>query len=412
MYRSRVVLCLGGRAVTAGNAASRRCCDPLIRWFSVGSAYCSEKTPPENNGAAAPPAEEKADAAHQDDNSQPPKPGHLMDILSSMKVNVSSKKKLLAMKSKSTKDKRLKTVGSVSQMFQMAGEDPKEEESVGPELEAAATAVAETFPEKKAQVESELLRQLRLHKQKAEAQRKGLLDVREKSASPELEPAASSVAETFPEKKAQIQSELLQQLRLHKQKAEAQRKGPMDLSDVISGMKVENRSQRSSWEAELKVMRNQVTVKRSQGVFSSKRLEKFPIPSVSEETTMTEYSPTLWDLELAKELAEASEHPPRNALEEVLKWTKEGKLWAFPIDNEAGMEEEQNVEFHEHVFLEKYLEDFPVTGPIRHFMELVVCGLSKNPFITVQQKKEHIDWFRNYFNQKEEILKECDVYVN
>lgn len=78
-----------------------------------------------------------------------------------------------------------------------------------------------------------------------------------------------------------------------------------------------------------------------------------------------------------------------------------------------GLEEEASVSFHEHIFLEKHLEDgFPRRGPVRHFMELVVAGLSRNPYLTVQQKTEHISWFRDYFRQKEEVLKEADVYVN
>lgn len=29
--------------------------------------------------------------------------------------------------------------------------------------------------------------------------------------------------------------------------------------------------------------------------------------------------------------------PVSNAFEEQIRWTKEGKLWKFPIDNEQGM---------------------------------------------------------------------------
>lgn len=77
-----------------------------------------------------------------------------------------------------------------------------------------------------------------------------------------------------------------------------------------------------------------------------------------------------------------------------------------------GLEEEARVSFHEHVFLEKHLEEgFPRQGPIRHFMELVVTGLSKNPYLTVQQKKEHIFWFRDYFHEKEAVLNEAEVYL-
>ena len=29
-------------------------------------------------------------------------------------------------------------------------------------------------------------------------------------------------------------------------------------------------------------------------------------------------------------------YPPRTAWEEQIQWTRQGKLWTFPIDNEAG----------------------------------------------------------------------------
>lgn len=78
-----------------------------------------------------------------------------------------------------------------------------------------------------------------------------------------------------------------------------------------------------------------------------------------------------------------------------------------------GLEEEASVPFHEHIFLEKHLEEgFARQGPVRHFMELVVAGLSRNPFLTVQQKREHISWFRDYFHQKEEVLKEAAVCLD
>lgn len=67
---------------------------------------------------------------------------------------------------------------------------------------------------------------------------------------------------------------------------------------------------------------------------------------------------------------------------------------------------EDDAEFHEHIFLEKHLEGFPKEGPIRHFMELVICGLSKNPYLSVKQKVEHIEWFQNYFEEKKELLQE------
>lgn len=69
------------------------------------------------------------------------------------------------------------------------------------------------------------------------------------------------------------------------------------------------------------------------------------------------------------------------------------------------MDEEKSISFTEHVFLEKHLEPWcPPKGPIRHFMELVCVGLSKNHYFSVQQKKEHIEWFKNYFIEKKQVL--------
>lgn len=76
----------------------------------------------------------------------------------------------------------------------------------------------------------------------------------------------------------------------------------------------------------------------------------------------------------------------------------------------SGMEEEVEVPFHEHVFLQRHLEDgFPQHGPVRHFMELVVTGVSKNHHLTVRQKLEHIAWFRDYFLQKQELLVQVEA---
>ncbi|KAK3097781.1 hypothetical protein FSP39_013136 [Pinctada imbricata] len=99
---------------------------------------------------------------------------------------------------------------------------------------------------------------------------------------------------------------------------------------------------------------------------------------------------------------------PLSGFPEMIQDTLDGKLWRFPIDNEQGWESEQNVPFHEHIFLDDAIEDFPKQGPIRNFMELVITGLSKNPYLTVEEKREHIDWYRKYFKQpeKQAVLKE------
>ena len=68
------------------------------------------------------------------------------------------------------------------------------------------------------------------------------------------------------------------------------------------------------------------------------------------------------------------------------------------------MDEEADVPFHKHVFLEHLLEPFPKKGPIRNFMELVIVGLSKNPYVTLQQKYDHVAWFKDYFEDKYHIV--------
>ena len=44
-------------------------------------------------------------------------------------------------------------------------------------------------------------------------------------------------------------------------------------------------------------------------------------------------------------------------------------------------------------------------------MELVCVGLSKNPYISVEKKLEHINWFKDYFELPEhnEILRVSGV---
>eukprot|EP00090_Calanus_glacialis_P040165 TRINITY_DN7000_c0_g1_i1.p1 TRINITY_DN7000_c0_g1~~TRINITY_DN7000_c0_g1_i1.p1 ORF type:complete len:372 (+),score=110.45 TRINITY_DN7000_c0_g1_i1:47-1162(+) len=107
-----------------------------------------------------------------------------------------------------------------------------------------------------------------------------------------------------------------------------------------------------------------------------------------------------------RELRILSTPSPRNALEEMVLLTKQGKLWNFPVDNEQGLDY-SNDPFYKHVFLEHHLEPWcPKMGPVRHFMEVVCLGLSKNPYVSSQKKLETILWFKDYFERPEnnEIL--------
>ncbi|XP_071990564.1 small ribosomal subunit protein mS31 isoform X2 [Engystomops pustulosus] len=312
MYR-RALLSLYGGLQLPGNRYTNVVC----RHLSASSVLWSEKSTPESNGTAKPPGEagDKTSSPHQAESSEPPKTD-LASLLGGMKVEVSSKKKFQAMKKKKSKQQGQESadnIESASRMFQMVAEESQTEE--------------------------------------------------EKPVSKELADAASAVASTYPSQQKQVESELLQQLRLHKQMAEEIRRKGSDISKVISGMKVKKQMPKTGKQMspeEREFMRD--ATKKS--LYSGKRLKIFPVPAALETSIGT------------------------------------------------GLDEEQKVEFHEHVFLEKYLEDFPKHGPIRHFMELVICGLSKNPYLTVQQKKDHIDWFHEYFNKKEDLLRECEVYLN
>lgn len=52
--------------------------------------------------------------------------------------------------------------------------------------------------------------------------------------------------------------------------------------------------------------------------------------------TFISAQPTLWDIDFANQLALSVNNLPRNTIEEMIQWTKEGKMWQYPVNNEAG----------------------------------------------------------------------------
>ncbi|XP_028277426.1 small ribosomal subunit protein mS31 [Parambassis ranga] len=246
--------------------------------------------------------------------------------------------------------------------------------------------------------------------------------VSSETLDPELVSAASAAAATLPNS-SQAVSELLRQLRQRKAMTEAQKKGDENnLEVIIADMKVGKYHLRKGSSDQIRfdddgkgyteeggITAELDSVHRRRNLFHGKRLNIFSRATDQDVVESTVAQPTLWDVEFANELSQVTNQMPPNVFEEMIQWTKEGKLWQYPINNEIGLEEEASVPFHEHVLLEKHLEDgFPRKGPVRHFMELVVAGLSRNPYLTVEQKKEHIFWFKDYFHEKEEVLKEAD----
>lgn len=114
-----------------------------------------------------------------------------------------------------------------------------------------------------------------------------------------------------------------------------------------------------------------------------------------------------WTYLNKRDLKLAVTHPPSNYFEKLIIWSEQNKIWNFPIDNEQGFDSEKKVYFADHIFLEQHLEGWcPKKGPVSHFMELVCVGLSKNPYITVDEKINHILWFKDYFSEKKDLLKE------
>ncbi|KAL2094450.1 hypothetical protein ACEWY4_009169 [Coilia grayii] len=246
--------------------------------------------------------------------------------------------------------------------------------------------------------------------------------------NPELVAAASAAASTLPNSR-QATSELLRQLRHHEAQTHTQQPGGETISNIIADMKVGRRANGRSdaWPS------NQIrfdedgrgytqdrdrgitgeldAVRRRKSSFSGKRLNVFIMKPDDTPVPDEASGLSLWDLDLANRIAMATNQLPRNGFEEMLLWTRQDQLWQYPINNEAGLEEESSVPFHEHVFLERHLaEGFPSQGPVRHFMELVITGLAKNPHLTANQKQEHIGWFRNYFQEKKAVLEEAEAY--
>ncbi|XP_045490821.1 28S ribosomal protein S31, mitochondrial [Colias croceus] len=159
-------------------------------------------------------------------------------------------------------------------------------------------------------------------------------------------------------------------------------------------------------DGERRLQRKETSAPLSINIFSGEPLGIFTSSEVNYGTKLD-----VWEHLNQRELTLATSQPPSNYFEKMILWTEQGKVWKFPINNEQGMEEEENVHFSEHVFLETHLEGWcPARGPIRHFMELVCVGLSKNAFYTVQEKRDHIMWYKEYFESKKDLLNEVGVW--
>ncbi|XP_005037989.2 PREDICTED: 28S ribosomal protein S31, mitochondrial [Ficedula albicollis] len=335
--------------------------------FSTSSVLSKDK----DKSAASKDSTHEGVAKKQEDGAETPKQ-KLLDIIGNMKVEVTYRKKLQQLKASESKKqamKQLEGLDSEGSVPQGIAEDTQRGKPLNPELVKAASAVASSLPHNKKQTVSELLAQLRRHEETTDKQKEG---------------GTINIRNVISEMTVKKQSPAQRGARIS---------GRISLQLDEDGQRI--RRERSS--AQPGDSRRSLKVGKRLNIFTKASTEP-------EHALKTVSSPTIWDLEFAKEVAAVTAQPPRNGFEEMIQWTKEGILWEYPIDNEVGMEDD--AEFHEHIFLEKHLEGFPKEGPIRHFMELVICGLSKNPYLSVKQKVEHIEWFQNYFEEKKELLQE------
>uniref|UniRef100_A0A1B0CK83 Small ribosomal subunit protein mS31 n=1 Tax=Lutzomyia longipalpis TaxID=7200 RepID=A0A1B0CK83_LUTLO len=254
----------------------------------------------------------------------------------------------------------------------------------------------------------------------------------------DLEQATKNVAESLGGDVRQTESELLRKLLdISNQASEAKIRSDAaqdssKLNDIIVGMKIERTKKAPGREAkDGKIPKRGDSARRSGGSeksfprevtatrTKSPNIENFdrvnlwgaqPLNLFPKDVKELEDPLKIWSLLQQRELQASFESPPRNYFEKMQRWTNEGKIWHFPIDNEQGLEEERKIYFADHVFLEPHIESWcPKVGPVRHFMELVCVGLSKNPYITVKEKLDHLTWFEEYFESKKELLKEIII---
>ncbi|CAD7005921.1 unnamed protein product [Ceratitis capitata] len=274
-----------------------------------------------------------------------------------------------------------------------------------------------------------------------DAHKKRKEELKRETASKDIFVAAKRVASLASdgEQNQQIESELLAKLLGHskdegvidKSNSDTPTKpaAEMSLSELIVGMKID-RSQAPQEQSRGEFVRRSIAAKAQQqqlkqgqsfGVRKERKREAAtytgsvnlfgsePMGIFKNAAELRDVPDILstWAHLQQNELKLLVTHPPANYFEKLALWTEQGKVWRFPIDNEQDLTEEVDVDFSEHIFLEQHLESWcPDKGPIRHYMELVCVGLSKNPYITAKDKKEHILWYRDYFESKKDLLRD------
>ncbi|XP_074422873.1 small ribosomal subunit protein mS31 isoform X2 [Larus michahellis] len=283
-----------GAARQAGRPHSK-----IQKLFSTSSVLSTEK----DESTASKDSTTEVSSKSQESAAETPKQ-KLLDIIGNMKVEVTYRKKLQQLKAREIKKQatnKLEGPASEGTVLQKATEDIQRGKPLNPELVEAVSAVASSLPHNKKQTESELLAQLRRHEETTEKQKKGgTINIRKVIS--EMSVKRQSPAERGVRISSRISLELDE---------DGRRIKPGRLSS-------------QSFDS-----RRSLKVGRRLNIFTKASKE-------TENALKTVSSPTIWDLEFAKEIAAITAQPPRNGFEEMIQWTKEGILWEFPIDNEAG----------------------------------------------------------------------------
>lgn len=76
-------------------------------------------------------------------------------------------------------------------------------------------------------------------------------------------------------------------------------------------------------------------IRRNSGIFTGDCLNIFDPKGL--HLTSDVVSNPFWDKLAQREVELSLDFSPENAFEEMIKWTEEGKLWRYPIDNEQGL---------------------------------------------------------------------------
>ena len=111
--------------------------------------------------------------------------------------------------------------------------------------------------------------------------------------------------------------------------------------------------------------------------------------------------PPAAEVDRQKRIAALNRSQTENPWDKEMHDEEEGPTaWTYPVDSDRFHFDEKDVGFTEHVHLEYLLDDLPKVGPVRRFMELVVVGLQKNPYVPVAEKREHVEWLKKYLVEK------------